>query len=60
MPNQPHKTPRTVSASGTPEEPLPTSVPRDEDHLLTPRDHRAEQLAAEHERRTKSDNPPGR
>lgn len=40
------------SASGNPQEPLPTEVPRDEDHLLNPRDHRAETLAAQLEGRT--------
>lgn len=43
---------RTVSASGAPQEPLPAEVPRDEDHIVTPRDLRAERLAAELEGRT--------
>lgn len=43
---------RTESASGSPEEKLPADVPRDEDHLVTPRDLRAEKLAAELEGKT--------
>lgn len=42
----------TESASGHREGPLPAEVPRDEDHLVTPRDHRAEALAAALEGRT--------
>ncbi|GAB3188239.1 hypothetical protein [Nesterenkonia suensis] len=33
------------SADGTPETPLPTAVPHDEDHIIHPRDRRAERLA---------------
>lgn len=36
-----------TSANGTPEGPLPSSYPHDEDHICTPRDHRAERLARE-------------
>lgn len=36
-----------TAADGAPDEPLHHSVPRDEDHLVTPRDLRAERLAAE-------------
>lgn len=47
----------TESASGRREGPLPADVPRDEDHLVTPRDHRAEQLAAQLEGRTGHHDP---
>lgn len=42
----------TESASGHREGPLPSSVPTDAEHITTPRDHRAEALAAQLEGRT--------
>lgn len=45
------------SASGAPQEPLPSSVPIDAEHLVTPRDLRAEKLAAELEGKTGHRNP---
>lgn len=35
------------SPAGTPQEPLPAEVPTDADHINTPRDRRAEALAAQ-------------
>lgn len=42
----------TESASGRREGPLPADVPTDAEHITTPRDHRAEALAAALEGRT--------
>lgn len=43
---------RIQSASGAPQEPLPADVPTDAEHITTPRDHRAEALAAALQGRT--------
>ena len=43
---------RIESASGRPQEPLPADLPTDAEHITTPRDLRAERLAAELEGRT--------
>lgn len=45
-------TPPTESASGRREGPLPADVPTDAEHITTPRDHRAEALAAQLQGRT--------
>lgn len=47
----------TESANGHPEQPLPNDLPRDEEHLVTPRDLRAEKLAAALTGRTGHRNP---
>lgn len=46
---------RIESASGRREEPLPTEIPRDEDHLITPRNLRAERAAAEIEHQSRKE-----